>query len=285
MDAMDHGTGTAGEEKRFAFGKNWQRFLQVLNDERIAEAENSLRSMLEVEDFKGKSFIDIGSGSGLFSLAAMRLGAARVHSFDYDPQSVACAQELKRRYFHEAGNWSIGQGSVLDSTYLASLGTFDVVYSWGVLHHTGNMWQALENVTVPAATNGKLFIAIYNNQNVYSRIWKAIKKRYSSSAAWRPFIIAFCGAYFSTRGLIADILILRKNPLLRYRQYKKSRGMSYHTDLLDWLGGYPFEVAKPEDIFDFFRARGFEMVKLKTVGGGLGNNEFVFARAAESDAK
>ncbi len=58
--------------------------------------------------------------------------------------------------------------------------------------------------------------------------------------------------------------------------------MSYFTDLLDWLGGYPFEVARPEDIFDFFRARGFEMVKLRTVGGGLGNNEFVFVRFPES---
>jgi 2-polyprenyl-3-methyl-5-hydroxy-6-metoxy-1,4-benzoquinol methylase len=91
-------------ETRFAFGKNWQRFLKVLNDERIMEAENSLRNMLQVEDLRGKTFIDIGSGSGLFSLAAMRLGAVRVHSFDYDPNSVACAQELRRRYFQQASN-------------------------------------------------------------------------------------------------------------------------------------------------------------------------------------
>ena len=74
--------------ERFEFGKNWSQFLSHLNDSRIAEAEQSLRNMLEVDDLCGKRFLDIGSGSGLFSLAARRLGAS-VYSFDYDPRSVA----------------------------------------------------------------------------------------------------------------------------------------------------------------------------------------------------
>ncbi len=267
-----------GSEIRFAFGKNWQRFLQCLGDERIAEAEKSLRLMLEAENLHGKSFLDIGCGSGLFSLAAMRLGAAQVHSFDYDLQSVACTRELKQRYFQNASTWTIEQGSVLDETYLPSLGTFDFVYSWGVLHHTGNMWRALENVVGLVETEGKLFIALYNDEDIYSRFWRRVKRSYSSSAIWRVPILAAFGSVLILRGLLKDVFFLRKNPLTRYTQYKKSRGMSYFTDLIDWLGGYPYEVANPGEVFDFFRKKGFELVRLKTVGRGNGCNEFVFRR-------
>src|SRR6266699_7077195 len=112
--------------QRFEFGANWARFLEALNDERIAQAEQSLRDMLGMSDLLGKSFLDIGSGSGLFSLAARRLGAT-VHAFDYDPQSVACTTELKRRYFPDDARWTIEEGSALNAAYTASLGTFDVV--------------------------------------------------------------------------------------------------------------------------------------------------------------
>ena len=65
---------------------------------RIEEAKASLKQMLDVDSLTGKTFLDVGSGSGLFSLAAIMLGV-KVYSFDYDPQSVACTTELKRRYF------------------------------------------------------------------------------------------------------------------------------------------------------------------------------------------
>lgn len=266
-------------EPRFAFGKNWQRFLRYLNDERISEAEKSLREMFGIEDLNGKSFIDIGSGSGLFSLAAMRLGARKVHSFDYDANSVACTQELKRRFFPNAGNWTVEQGSALDREYLTRLGEFDVVYSWGVLHHTGNMWRALDNVVNVVGQQGTLFIALYNEQRVYSKIWRAIKKRYSTGVVLRPLILAGVGSFFVIRGFAGDILVRRRNPLDRYREFQKSRGMSYLTDLIDWVGGYPFEVAKPDEVFHFFQSRGFELKRLKTVGGQLGCNEFVFVKA------
>jgi len=145
--------------ERFEFGRNWTRFLQVLDDERIDEACKSLRRMLGIESLARRTFLDVGSGSGLFSLAAMKLGAERVFSFDFDPHSVACTLELKRRYFPGASNWTIEQGSVLDDNYLEHLGLFEVVYSWGVLHHTGNLWQALANVAAPVAPGGRLFIA------------------------------------------------------------------------------------------------------------------------------
>ena len=151
-------------QTRFSFGANWQSFVnKALTPERINDAVDSLRSFFGTNDFEGQTFLDIGCGSGLFSLAARKLGA-KVHSFDLDPLSVACTTELKRRYFPEDRKWTIDQGDVLDVDYLNSLGQFDLVYSWGVLHHTGAMWQALENVVPLVAEGGKLFISIYNDQ-------------------------------------------------------------------------------------------------------------------------
>lgn len=263
--------------KRFQFGKNWQRFLSVLSEERIAEAEKSLKQMLEVEDLQDKSFLDIGSGSGLFSLAARRLGA-KVHSFDYDPDSVACTQELKRRYFPEDRDWTIEQGSVLDAEYIKSLGQFNIVYSWGVLHHTGAMWQALENACICVANGGQLFIAIYNSQGFISQVWYNVKKWYCSGTLGSTLISACFIPYFIARGLVKDIFIGRENPINRYKNYKKIRGMSIIYDWFDWLGGYPFEVAKPEEIFKFYRNKGFVLDSMITCGGGLGNNQFVFTK-------
>src|SRR6478672_6389971 len=157
--------------ERFGFGENWAGFLRLVDEDRIASAEQSLKQMLNSERLDGKTFLDAGSGSGLFSLAARRLGA-QVTSFDYDPDSVGCTAELRRRFFPEDSNWRVMRGSVLDRDFLASLGDFDVVYSWGVLHHTGSMWQALENVARLTKPGGTLYISIYNDQGFKSRIWR-----------------------------------------------------------------------------------------------------------------
>jgi len=267
------------ERDRFEFGKNWSRFLKVLDEDRICEAEKSLKQMLGVDDLNSQSFLDIGSGSGLFSLAARRLGA-KVHSFDYDRLSVACTRELKRRYFPDDTQWTIEPGDVLDIAYLKTLGKYDVVYSWGVLHHTGAMWQALENVAALVLKGGKLFISIYNDQGNASRRWRALKKFYNrSSKPLRLMIILGIGVMSQTYAAVVRVY-QRQNPLpfKAWDDRKKNRGMSVWHDLVDWVGGYPFEVAKPEEVFEFYKKRGFNLSKLNTRGGGSGCNQYVFMR-------
>ena len=261
----------AGE--RFAFGANWASFLKRLDDARIAEAERSLVQMLGDVDLRGRTVLDIGSGSGLFSLAARRLGAT-VTSFDYDPQSVACTAELKRRYFPDDATWTVLQGSVLDVSWLAGLGRFDLVYSWGVLHHTGALWQALDNAIARVAPGGRLFIALYNDQGRMSKVWWRIKRAYCACPRLlRWTILLPCFVRLWGPSMVRDLLILR--PFRTWRTYAARRGMSPWHDVIDWVGGFPFEVSRPEEILDWGRRHGFVLDRMTTAGGALGCNQFV----------
>ena len=279
----------AGE--RFEFGANWARFLKLLNEERVSIAMQSLQTALGVSDLSGKRFLDAGCGSGLFSLAARRLGATVV-SFDYDPQSVACTRQLRQRYFLEDSLWRVEEGSVLDRAYLKSLEQFEVVYSWGVLHHTGDMWRALDNVLIPLGGRGTLYISIYNDQGGWSRCWLKLKRIFNKlpTILRLPYVILVMGARELPQVFWALIKLKPMSYLRSWTEYTRhsGRGMSRWHDMVDWLGGYPFEVAKPDAIFDFFSTRGLLLKKLKTNAGELGCNEYVFvkhsARTAPSES-
>lgn len=278
-----HKAGLMTEDDRFAFGENWKAFLAALDQDRITEATESLRQMLGVETLAGKRFLDIGSGSGLFSLAAHRLGA-EVVSVDYDADSVSCTDELRQRFADESPAWNVIQGSVLDESLIQSLGTFEVVYSWGVLHHTGEMDRAIELAADRTKVDGLLFIAIYNDQGGASRRWLAIKKMYHRlPSVLRPAWVTLVAGVYELKFAAARLARL-KNPLpfADWHAKKKDRGMSAWHDWVDWIGGLPFEVAKPEEIIVPLRERGFVLKNLKTVGSGWGCNEFVFERATRT---
>jgi 2-polyprenyl-6-hydroxyphenyl methylase/3-demethylubiquinone-9 3-methyltransferase len=262
---------------RFAFGRNWLRYAQDIDETRVGIAAASLSNWLG--DIDGRSFLDIGCGSGLFSLAATRLGAD-VSCFDFDDESVRCAEDLKQRYEVPDESWKIYHGSVLDGPFMAELGLSDIVYSWGVLHHTGDLWAALEAAVARVAPGGVLYIALYNDAGRASGRWLAIKRTYNRA---RPFLrwalLACCFVRLWGPSLVRDAL--RGDPLATWRGYPNGaggRGMSPATDLVDWVGGYPFEYAKPDAVHNFCVERGLSLARMKTVITPQGCNEFLFRR-------
>ncbi len=201
-----------------------------------------------------------------------------MRSFDYDPDSVSAAAGLRRLHAPDSA-WVVEQGSILDQPYVAGLGYFDVVYSWGVLHHTGNLWRAVDVAARLVDSGGLLFISIYNDQGFASRQWRRVKKRYNTSGRLtRRLLIAGSFAYLAWhRPVTAIVRMVRRSRDQKSRPVRV-RGMSAKHDLVDWVGGYPFEVAKPEEVFRRIHPLGFELRHLKTCGGGLGCNEYVFER-------
>lgn len=269
------------QRRRFKFGDNWRHFLPLIDDARISHAEESLKTMLEVDNLNGKRFVDIGSGSGLFSLAARRLGAA-VHSLDYDPQSVACTNSLKTQFFPGDKSWTVEEGSALNSLYLESLGKFDVVYSWGVLHHTGQMWFALDNAQRLVNAEGKLFIALYNDTGSQSTRWRWIKRTYNQLPRSLRIPFAILVTVPEELKLMGKAVVrLRPHEYINtWRAYQSRRGMSRWRDIIDWVGGYPYEVATPDEVFEFCKRRGFVLTKLNVGRVGLGCNQFVFEKVS-----
>lgn len=269
---------SVSKEARFAFGENWQRYAAGITEDRIREAEDSLRKMLGVTDLKGKKFLDVGSGSGMFSLAARSLGAT-VRSFDYDAASAACTASMRDRFFPDDPNWRVEEGSILDRAYVERLGKYDVVYAWGVLHHTGSLWQALDNVTLTVAPGGQLFVSIYNRQRWLSSYWSMVKRLYVKSPrpVQRVIHIGFY-LYFVTAVGAADLLRGR-NPTVRHTG-RGRRGMSFYHDTADWVGGWPFEPAAFEEVVGRLQSAGFRLGASKTCGRRHGCNEFVFHSSA-----
>ena len=274
-------------DEKFAFGWNWSSFLSTLNDERIEAAQESMQSLLGMSDLQNRRFLDAGSGSGLFSLSAYRLGA-NVTSFDVDHDSVGCTQELRKRFCADISKWVVLHGSLTDTEFLKNLGEFDIIYCWGVAHHTGHMWVSIDNLTARIGPGGWLVLAIYNDQLYISRAWSGVKQIYQRLPGWlRPVFVAAIGSFTFLKRLTITLLagLLRlvtlRNPLVPVTNWireTQARGMHGWYDLVDWVGGWPFEVARPEEIFRFMRDRGFTLQEM-TTSTGHGCNEFVFMRA------
>ena len=235
-----------------------------------------------IDNFKNKTCVDVGCGSGLFSLVMHRLGASKVVSFDIDPHSIECCEYLKKKEGNP-DNWDIFHGSALDEDFMSKLGTYDITYSWGVLHHTGKMWKAIENTSKLVSKNGLLYIAIYNKADTLgfdsdgrfcsSSFWEKEKRLYSSLPLFFQNLIDS----FTMMILVLLYILTLNNPIKKICSHKELRGMSWRVDIKDWLGGYPYEYASVSEVFLFLKKHGFSLENLRCTNGLL-NNEYLFKR-------
>ena len=268
-----------GEEKdelRFGFGRNWEDFIRRnFSEERVEISRKHLLGFLELPDLRGHSFLDIGCGSGIHSLAAFRSGADTIFGFDYDRNSVN-ASRLCHEFAGGPESWSITQGSVLDEAFIESqVPKASLVYSWGVLHHTGDVWRAIRNAAGRVAPGGLFYIALYSYDADWqpsAEFWLDVKKQYNR-AGW--FGKQKMLAWYIWRFMIAgDYKNVRKT-WQRFKEHKNNRGMSLLVDIRDWLGGGPMEYVKDAEVARVCGELGLVPVRTKT---GEACHEYLFRR-------
>ena len=238
-------------ETHFAFGKNWGSYATLIDRARIDEAKKALLKLIPADEFRGRSFLDIGCGSGLHTLAAIELGVARVLAVDLDPDSVATARAVLSSHGMSVP-WSAEVVSVFDLDPRRH-GTFDIVYSWGVLHHTGAMWEAVSKAAAIVAPGGLLAIALYRRTR-HVTFWKVEKRLYAHAPRFVQRAIAACYVIAFRLAMLAAGRSFRDYTA----NYKSSRGMDFSHDVHDWLGGYPYESALAGEVEGRLAAFGFK---------------------------
>lgn len=256
-------------EHAFDFGTNWKEYSKAaLNDRAFIEARNSLKNLLGERVFAEAEVLDVGCGSGIFSLAAAQLGAKSVIGLDINPNSIAASEANAQRWIEAKIYVRFVQADILSPEPIRSYGQFDILYAWGSLHHTGQMNQAIRNCAEFIRPGGYFALAIYN-RHLTSEAWKAIKRTYNKL----PFLgkKVMVGIFYPIIWA-AKWIVTGKNPL------RMHRGMNFYHDVVDWVGGYPYEYATGDEMIKFVSGLGFKLVKFVPCQLPTGNNQFVFMK-------
>jgi 2-polyprenyl-3-methyl-5-hydroxy-6-metoxy-1,4-benzoquinol methylase len=265
--------------KQFDFGANWADFsANAASRERAEQARAQFMRLMQGVELQGRTFLDIGFGQGFSLLSAQSMGA-RVVGCDINPKCHEVI-ERNRALFPglEAAAIPLQVGSILDANVVSALrrmpesgeAGFDIVHSWGVLHHTGDMRLALANA-VSLVRPGGIFVAAIYNRHWSSLPWLAIKAAYVHSP--RLLQKMMVGGLYPVIWL-AKLAVTRKNPKAM------DRGMDFYYDVVDWVGGYPYEYASVHEMEAICRPLGLSLVRAIDAKVPTGCNELVFRKQA-----
>lgn len=251
------------KEVRYDFGRNWSEYSSVITSEEIGSAVDGVTSLFP--DVHKKEVLDIGCGSGIHTLAFLTLGAAKVTCIDYDQDSVNTAERVLNT-FYSGNNYQVFRGDILnkDGHWFSEGKQYDIVYSWGVLHHTGDMWKAIDNVSEFTKVGGKFSIALYIKTPL-CKFWKIEKRYYSRYKPLRSII----KIPFSIALILGYMLLKKKPPSEILNDHSTKRGMSFFHDIDDWLGGYPYESVDEQELLRFMENRNFKLVRKKILNQAL----------------
>ena len=257
--------------KGFDFGANWERYSErALNEDRVVTARAAFSQLIEGIDLESRTFLDVGFGQGLTSLCAASAGAS-VHSLDVNPKCLD-ALKLTGKFFESSvrEKLSLTTGSILSEKIIVDLlgqsGGYHVVHAWGVLHHTGDLKQAFSNCVRLLAPRGYLIVAVYN-RHWSSPLWKAIKRLYCALPTIGQKVLV---------GVLTPIIVLAKIVVRGKNPMDTQRGMDFFVDIVDWVGGYPYEYASIQEVSDLGAACGLDLMRVNPASVPTGCNEFIF---------
>ncbi len=263
-------------DEHFKFGENWDAYSKTIGAADIKEAEVGLLRLLPAEEWRGKTIVDIGCGSGIHSLSMYRLGAANVHCVDIDPSSVNTTKSVLESFdIHTKTEVE----NILSPEHLDEY--YDIVYSWGVLHHTGDMDLAIRNAAKHVAEGGYFIIALYRKTKTCDT-WVPIKRWFTKRSKVTQTLVVWIYLFLRAINRIFKL----KNPFTVFGAHKNKRGMKEYYDAFDWLGGYPYESSRPEETVAFVEGLGFETLlqpkKKKEKTGLFGSTcvEYVFRKVS-----
>jgi len=264
------------DKKHFAFGENWDLYSRQIDSRHIENSKKDFIGLTHLDCLEGMKVLDIGSGSGIHSLSMMLLGCKNLVSLDYDFDSVSTTKRvLSGKIFK--GDYQVIQADILKHIPELDGHTFDLVYSWGVLHHTGDMMKGIDESVRYVKPGGLIALALYR-KTLFCSFWKIEKFIYSKSpkllqrVVQKSYELVFAlHTYLKTGQTFGSYK----------HDYLQKRGMEFSRDVHDWLGGYPYESIDPKYLIQYMQLMGFSLVNSniakKQIGIlGSGCDEFLF---------